>query len=158
MLRTWKDFIYMKLINTEFIKFIIKVILASLFSYSLFFKLFNYEHFLFLLKSNQIFPLYLVHVISIFVILSEVLLIYAILFIKNQKIWSEFSLFVLILFTTYFIFIKYLNPNSDCGCGGIFSKISFMEHLIINFVLIALNITFIKLNDNNLPQNKKAIV
>ena len=50
------------------------------------------------------------------------------------------SLFILISFTIYLVFLDYYFPGTPCSCGGLFEKLTFTQHLLLNLMLILMNL------------------
>lgn len=59
-----------------------------------------------------------------------------------RRIGLLFSFILFCLFTVYLVLLKFFYEYSSCGCGGLFSKMSFEWHLVVNIacclVLLAL--------------------
>lgn len=78
---------------------------------------------------------------------SEILIIILLFVDKYIKIGLYLSLLSLCSFTLYLIAINNFSLFYGCSCGGIFDTMSFVEHLVVNLILIFLNILGIFLYD-----------
>ena len=58
------------------------------------------------------------------------------LFIPNtRKLGLYASLFMMLSFTAYIIYMKTVLNDLPCSCGGVISKMSWNQHLLFNIVL-----------------------
>jgi uncharacterized membrane protein YphA (DoxX/SURF4 family) len=58
------------------------------------------------------------------------------------------SLFLLISFTVYIIYLLLTASSLPCSCGGIIAALSWQQHLVLNALLILITIATIKFNSN----------
>lgn len=125
---------------------LIRYLLISVFLYTTYHKLIDLNLFEeSLLRSRLLsnFSIYLKYLIPI----SELVII-LFLFIDKYIINGLYlSLFILCSFTIYLITLNNFSIFYGCSCGGIFNKMSFTEHLIVNILLILFNIIGIFLFD-----------
>lgn len=76
------------------------------------------------------------------VIPSIEILISLILLIPSKKIIGLFaSLILMILFTTYLVYMVNSGSTLPCQCGGVISKMSWTQHIWFNIVFIFLALT-----------------
>ena len=55
------------------------------------------------------------------------------------------SLFLLVVFTVYLVFMVLYSPNLPCSCGGILQQLSWTQHIFLNLAFISLAIVGIVL-------------
>lgn len=77
-----------------------------------------------------------VKVISILVPIIEVLIAFGLLLSIYFKLILKLGIFVMLCFTLYVSFIYLFSPDIPCTCGGIISTLTWVQHIIINFILL----------------------
>lgn len=76
------------------------------------------------------------------------ILIAVILFLDKSLIYGLYSsLFLMVCFTFYLIALNNFSLFYGCSCGGIFNTMSYLQHVIVNFVIIIMNTIAIFLYD-----------
>ena len=72
-----------------------------------------------------------------------------------RKLGFQVSFVLLILFTTYLIYMIIFQTNLPCSCGGVIAKLSWKQHIIFNLLFILLSIVGIKYQQkiNPMPES-----
>ena len=80
------------------------------------------------------------------------------LIIPRTRLKGLYSTSILMIsFTTYIIGVITLDKNLPCGCGGAIEQFTWTQHLIFNFVLIALSIVAIR-SEKRLREERKIAI
>lgn len=110
---------------------LLRIVILGLFVYTLYHKLIDLQSFeTTLLKSSIIRPEF-VQVLKFAVPLLEFIVV--ILLLSKNYINGFYSSFIVLLtFTLYLITLNNFSFYKGCSCGGIFNKLSYVEHIIIN--------------------------
>ena len=114
-------------------------VLTALWVYAAVTKLLTYSQFYQQLQQS-IFGGPLVPFISVGLPLAELVASICLLFPAAQLLGLCISLVLLSLFTGYILFLLLLEANVPCSCGGLLNSLSWPEHLVLNFVFIAINL------------------
>lgn len=117
----------------------IRILLLLLFSTTFFDKVLDYDAFESQLFLSPLIQPERIHLIGIGTILAEGVVM-ALLLNSNTSGWGLLAAaFLLSLFGFYlWALIQYFGFKKPCGCGFIFSTLSYHQHIVINFVLSAL--------------------
>ena len=75
-----------------------------------------------------------VDIVAYYALIAEFVCVFLLLF--KTKVGTVMSIFVMLSFTIYIIFLKVLNRYVICGCGGILNGLAFHWHILINFLII----------------------
>lgn len=78
--------------------------------------------------------------ISILVPFLEILTVLFLLVTKLRTVGLLLSGFLMFMFTSYLTVLFLFYENIPCGCSGVFSFLSYSEHLIVNIVLCCISI------------------
>jgi len=136
-MRSMKSFDY----SNTLVK-IISYIFFVLFLYTATDKLLNYEQTELQLSKNPIltnFASVLVWLVPSLEIIISLLLIWS----KTMLIGLYAAFLLMTLFTNYIIIILNFSEHIPCSCGGFISALDWEEHLVFNFIFIALSIAAI---------------
>ncbi|MBB6329766.1 fatty acid desaturase [Chryseobacterium sediminis] len=82
----------------------------------------------------------------------EILVVLLLFFNKYLLYGLYASLFLMASFTIYLIALNNFSMFYGCSCGGIFNEMSYVNHVMINFATIALNILAIFLFEDKYKQ------
>ncbi len=123
----------------ESILYFIRYLLVLLFVYTAYHKLIDLNEFEVTLYKSELIMDSLRPFLKYFVPLFELLVALLMLFNKTFLKGLYLSLITLVIFTIYFVALNNFSFNKGCSCGGIFNKLEYSDHLIINFIFIALN-------------------
>jgi hypothetical protein len=78
------------------------------------------------------------------------LIISALLFFpRTRKIGFHAATLLMLLFTSYLIYIIYFTPELPCSCGGVLNSLSWNEHLVFNSIFISLGVVGTVMSKNN---------
>lgn len=76
--------------------------------------------------------------VSWMIIIPE-LMISILLFIPRYRMIGLIcSVFLLMVFTMYIVYMLFKYPHLPCSCGGVISKMSWAQHMFFNIALIVL--------------------
>lgn len=92
--------------------------------------------------------------IAIFVPTIELLIALCLAIPRFRLIAMYASLTLMVIFTTYIVFILKFSPYIPCSCGGILDKMGWEEHLIFNFsftLLAVVGVIILERAQNNIP-------
>ena len=138
----------------EFIVTAITYLYIFLFVYAAISKLMDFEKFQIQIGQSPLFSAF-AGTVSVFVPSVE-LLIVILLCIPKYRFVALFSSFILmVLFTTYIIFILYFSTHTPCSCGGVLENMGWREHLIFNLIFISLALLAVLLYDRSKLKNPK---
>ena len=115
-------------------KKILLLAIISFFSYTFINKLMNVNSFLLNIAQTNVFNVYMVNFVALYALLSELICIVMLAF--KEKVGSFVSLFVMLSYTLYLIYLGANNRYEICGCGGILNGLPFLWHLLINLLII----------------------
>ncbi|BDD03608.1 MauE/DoxX family redox-associated membrane protein [Aureibacter tunicatorum] len=113
------------------------LIMILLYSYTGIIKIFDYNGFIYKLKTSSVIDSDLIYYSAMTTPFLEVIIAVALLFNKTKTLGRISSISLMSLFTFYLIFLK--ADGQSCSCGGIFEQLSFDQHLYLNvaFIIIA---------------------
>jgi len=129
--------------NIDFFITITKYLVTLLFCYTAISKIITFNDFVFQLEKSPLIPLDFGILFGIVIILSELIASY--LLFSKEKLGFYFSLFLLVMFTTYLYTIINFSYYIPCSCGGVLEKLDWNTHIIFNLLYILLIITSILL-------------
>ena len=124
----------MKLINE-----ISRLILLFVFSLSFIEKITKFIEFKVALIKSNLFDDDLINFIAVSIIFLEVLVIFLLVFFSDKYIGYFVSSILLISFTIYYVLYK-SKLGERCGCGKLFEGLSYIQHLILNIILMGISI------------------
>ena len=125
------------------IKEVALILLIFLFAYSSAIKLNDLDAFADkLLKSPLIGIKYLVPLVYL-VPIGELLIAITLVYPKSRTIGKYLSCFALTLFSLYLIALNNLDDFVPCSCGGLFEKLTFNQHIILNLILWGLSVILV---------------
>jgi uncharacterized membrane protein YphA (DoxX/SURF4 family) len=117
----------------------ISLLFILLFVYTAVSKFLDYENFRAVIGQSPLLTR-LAPVLAIVVPVAEIMiaLLLAIPHYRRAGLYASFA--VMMLFTTYIIVLVTLSEKVPCSCGGVISRMTWMQHLYFNifFVLLAL--------------------
>ncbi|WP_375379306.1 MauE/DoxX family redox-associated membrane protein [Chryseobacterium luquanense] len=116
---------------------IIYYVLIIFFSYTVTNKLLAIKSFQTNIFKTGIFNFQQAVYLSYFVLFLELSMV--ILLIFKKKTGLLFSFIMMLIFTSYIIFLFTNGRYEICGCGGILNGLSFKYHLIINLLITFLS-------------------
>lgn len=90
-----------------------------------------------------------VQLIAIPIPLAEVIIALALLFPQARKIGLIAATILMVLFTGYNIYLLTYGGYLPCGCGGIFKKMDWLTHLIVNSTMTVIGGIGIWLSSNS---------
>ena len=73
-----------------------------------------------------------------FIIVPELMAAMLLFIPKYRTIGLVFSLFLLSVFTAYIVYMLVRFQHLPCSCGGVISKMSWMQHMFFNIALVLL--------------------
>ncbi len=147
---------------TNILKGSISIILGLVFLFSAYIKLFPIEIFEFsfieIKLANWTTAPYIARLFLSLEFLLGILLILN--YNGGNKKLAKFSFGLLVIFTVYLLLIiLFQGNNGNCGCFGTFIKMTPLESIIKNLLLMSLNaLLFIQPGENNLSFNKTIIL
>ena len=126
---------YQQRIKKKIIADIICGLLILLFVYAAFSKLLAFGQFRFVLSRA---PLTGNYSILFAVLIPTIELIIAALLImpSSSKAGLISAISLLIVFTTYMVFMVLTDPNLPCSCGGVIQQLSWKQHIAFNIFFI----------------------
>jgi putative oxidoreductase len=71
---------------------------------------------------------------------TELIVVLLLFFETTRKIGLYASLFLLVSFTIYLLYMVLFVDDLPCSCGGVLSKMSWQEHIFFNLFFIAINL------------------
>ncbi len=118
---------------------VISALLLLLFLYTALSKIMTYNAFVAALKDI---PLIGIHAsIIAWLIPAAELIIALLLFLPAARLSGLFvSLFSLLLFTGYLLYMIVYAPTLPCNCGGVINSFTWKQHILFNLIFIAINI------------------
>ena len=116
---------------------IIYYVLIIFFSYTVTNKFLAVKSFQTNIFKTGIFNFQQVVYFSYFVLLLEASLVLLLIF--KKKVGLLFSFLMMLIFTSYIIFLYTTGRYEICECGGILNGLSFKYHLIINLLITFLS-------------------
>ncbi|BAV94580.1 MauE/DoxX family redox-associated membrane protein [Ichthyobacterium seriolicida] len=121
---------------------LVEILTLIIFSYTAVFKILNIQGFQLNIVKTGIFYPQLIQPVSFIVIAIELLVISLIVLRHKKSI--HVSLLSMTAFTFYIIFAKIIGKFSTCGCGGVISQMTFLQHITFNLIVITmLSLTFL---------------
>jgi len=142
----------MKLNHENTVSQLTRLFLIFLFVYTSVNKLLNLNVFKQSMMTAHI-PESLAAIISVIVPFSELLL--ALLLIinrtKNKGLYGSLS--IMLTFTGYIIYMKLFLPKLPCSCGGIFQKLTWNQHLLLNIIFIFLIYYVVRIDKRRTKEN-----
>lgn len=128
------------MLSSKLVAEVIASLLVILWVYAAMSKLLDYQTFYIQLAKSPLISEFAAAV-ALTVPLAE-LTVAILLAIPKLKLWGLYaSLFLLILFSAYLIALLNFSQYIPCACGGVFSDLSWEEHIIANLVLAALAVS-----------------
>lgn len=117
---------------------------AFLFTYAAVSKLLEFDNFQAQLGQSPLLSAF-VNIVSWVVPVTEILIAIA-FFIPKYRVLALYSSFsLMVMFTVYIYIILNFSNYIPCSCGGILEKLNWSEHLIFNFMFVALSVIAILL-------------
>lgn len=116
---------------------IISSLFVILFTYAALSKLLAYSVFEFQLRRSP-FITQIAGFVAWVIPVSELLIVFILVFKKTRLIGLYFSLFLMILFTSYIYGMLRYSYFVPCSCGGVLSRMSWNQHLIFNILFSVL--------------------
>ncbi len=120
--------------------FLAKYILALLFAYSFMKKVLNLNMFKVKLMRSELIPDTWVWFLGYLVPLIELVVVILLVTSFKTKISLYFSLSTLFIFTFYLFSINHFSLYTGCSCGGIFERLTYSQHLLVNIFFMGINI------------------
>ena len=71
---------------------------------------------------------------------TELIVVLLLFFERTRKAGLYASLFLLLLFTLYLLYMVLFVADLPCSCGGVFNKMSWQQHIFFNLFFILLNV------------------
>jgi uncharacterized membrane protein YphA (DoxX/SURF4 family) len=130
------------------IRTLICYLFITLFIYAAVTKLMDFETFQIQLGQSPLLASFAIP-ISYGIIVIELVTALLLMFDRFRKLALQFSLLLMVMFTTYIIIILNFTPFTPCSCGGVLEKLGWTEHLIFNIVFVGLALIGIKLTTSN---------
>ena len=125
--------------NAVFIE-IASYLLIILFLYAAISKLVIFSEFQEQMSQSPLIPRNLIPFLAIFIPISELIIVWLLVFEKTLKVGFYLSFFTMLTFTIYIVALVTFAENVPCACGGILGSLGYFEHIVFNilFTLIAL--------------------
>jgi len=118
---------------------ICSALLILLFTYTAVSKLSDYTHFVRVLGESP-----LIHngadMIGWLLPVTELVIVLLLFFPQARKAGFYSSLFLLLLFTLYLIYMLLFAADLPCSCGGVLSKMSWKQHVWFNVFFIGVSV------------------
>ena len=92
------------------------------------------------LVKNSLFSDQFIDALIYLVPLAELVVVVLVLVPKTRSFGLQSSLFMMIAFTFYLWFLNKHGDISNCGCGGIFHYMTYVQHMLTNFGIILVNL------------------
>lgn len=129
-------------------------LLIVLFAYTAFSKILAFGQFRFVLSSA---PLIGKYAYEIALLIPTIELIIAVLLIvpRTSKVGLIGAASLLIVFTTYLLFIVFTVPNLPCSCGGAIQELSWKQHIAFNIFFVVLGIAGIYFQHHHLKGKRR---
>lgn len=118
---------------------IISNLLILLYCYTAISKLINYEVFKANLRRSPLIDQG-ADTIAWLLPATELIVVLLLFFEQTRKAGMYASLILLILFTTYLLYMVLFVADLPCSCGGVLSKMSWKQHIFFNLFFIVLNL------------------
>ena len=120
---------------------LIVLILISLFLYTGFSKLFDFDNFRTAMQ-NQPFPGWLSAVLTWTLPLVEITVALMLFFEKSRRMGLFISVISMLLFTLYvFLILMHVFPEVPCSCGGVIKSLTWTGHLYFNLFFLLISLT-----------------
>lgn len=132
------------------------IILSAVLAYTFLVKVADIEIFKLKLLKIPFLDLDWVPFLTYAIPLSELLVVLMMWVEKTRKQGIYGSFFLMSVFTTYLVYLHVVSPITPCSCGGIFELLSFNQHLVLNFILLAFA-AFLSLTKYSPPEKKAKI-
>lgn len=71
---------------------------------------------------------------------------------KTRKVGLITSMALISIFTVYILYMMLFVPNLPCSCGGIISKLTWSQHLIVNLIFMLLALLGIRIQSKHSDQ------
>jgi hypothetical protein len=127
------------------IKEITSAIFIFLFSYTGISKLFSLEKFRFTLQEFP-FMSKAAPTLSLLIPLVEIFISVLLLIPQYKKVGLWSSLALMILFTSFLVYMISYSSNLPCSCAGIINDLSWSQHIFLNLFFIGLAATTLLIN------------
>lgn len=121
-------------VRLYFYRILFFTILAFL-GYTLVNKLLGFHSFAMNIVKTGLFQGAWVDIVACYALMAEFTCIALLLY--KPKVGAVVSIFVMLSFSIYIIFLKALGRYVICGCGGILNGLTFHWHILINFLIIS---------------------
>lgn len=125
--------------KNEYLKVISSNVLILLYSYTAMSKLIGYEVF----KANLSRSPLMGHgagTIAWLLPAAELIVVLLLFFEATRRAGLYASLFLLVLFTSYLLYMILFVDDLPCSCGGVLSKMSWQQHIWFNLFFIVINV------------------
>lgn len=134
---------------------IVVVLLVILFLYTAVSKFVDFRGFTYDLN-NQPFPDSLTPILRWLIPLTEISIVFTLIFERTRYIGLYASLILMSLFTIYtaLVLIKVFE-YVPCSCGGVIKNLSWPQHLIFNLFFVV--ITFLAIRENKKNHNNQLL-
>lgn len=123
---------------------VFRILLILMFTYTLFHKIYDINSFFDTLQKSTIIEDYQVDIILYLTPFLEFITILTLLLWKRIE-GFYLSFILMLIFTIYLIALNNFSLYKGCSCGGIFNKLSYLEHIIVNFSFIIISLISILL-------------
>ncbi|MCS7014353.1 MAG: hypothetical protein NZM05_12095, partial [Chloroherpetonaceae bacterium] len=130
--------------------------LLILYAYAAFSKLINLPQFRYALLQSPLFDATLASVLAYVVPIWEALLCAMLIGQRTILLGYVASLFTMLAFTTYLVFIYFQFPVLPCGCGGVIGKLSYSGHIALNLFFAALSAVGVWTLDSEIGESAAA--
>lgn len=129
----------------KYLKSTLLLLLIIFFAYTSINKILNLPSFLLNIAKTGLFRGSLVDIVAYCAIFAEFTSI--ILLIVRERAGLIFSLYMMLSFSFYILYLYYFDLYEICGCGGILNGLPFIWHISINICIIG--ILLYLLHENN---------
>jgi hypothetical protein len=75
---------------------------------------------------------------------AELIVVLLLFFEATRKIGLYASLFLLVMFTLYLLYMVLFADHLPCSCGGVLNKMSWKQHIFFNLSFIGINLIGIR--------------
>ncbi|WDF45986.1 hypothetical protein PQ459_13870 [Chryseobacterium sp. KACC 21268] len=116
---------------------IVSYFFILLFVYASISKILDFENFQVQIAQSPVLNTY-AGFVSYAVIISELTIVFLLLFRKSRLLGLYLSLSIMFAFTIYIYLILNFSESIPCSCGGVLEKMDWTDHMIFNLVCILL--------------------
>lgn len=134
-----------------------RYLLIVMWTYAAFSKLFNYEKTRFDWLGHELIKNY-TGLLAWLIPVIELVIVVLLLFPRTVLKGFYASIVLLIIFSSYIIYMFLYYPHTPCSCGGIISSLTWQQHVIFNLSFLVVAILGIIASKKNLFDSIKEVI